>query len=152
VDYQISEKELPTQLALTHRAPVTMATIGDGVGRAFGVLMEHGGRTGAQWAGPPFILYPEACDGEFEITVCMPVVPGADGGDAVTLERVPGGLVATTVHVGPYSEVGKAYTALQKWMTDNGRRPAGMVREIYLNDPNTVAAEELLTEIDWPIA
>ena len=70
----------------------------------------------------------------------------------VALEEVPGGLVATTVHVGPYSEVGKAYTALQKWMTDNGRRPAGMVREIYLNDPDTVAAEELLTEIDWPIA
>jgi effector-binding domain-containing protein len=152
VDYQISEKELPEQLALAHRAPVTMATIGDGVGGAFGVLMEHGGKTGAQWAGPPFVLYPEVCDGEFEITVCMPVVPGAEGGDEVTLEHVPGGLVATTVHVGPYAEVGKAYTALQKWMTDNGRRPAGMVRETYLNDPASVPAEELLTQIDWPIA
>ena len=70
----------------------------------------------------------------------------------MTLEEVPGGLVATTVHVGPYGEVGKAYTALQKWMTDNGRRPAGMVRETYLNDPGTVPAEELLTQIDWPIA
>ena len=40
--------------------------IGDGVGGAFGVLMEHGGKTGAQWAGPPFVLYPEVCDGEFE--------------------------------------------------------------------------------------
>jgi effector-binding domain-containing protein len=152
VDYQIGEKELQTQLALAHRAPVTMATIGDGVGAAFGVLMEHGGKTGAQWAGPPFVLYPEVCDGEFEITVCMPVAPGAEDGAGVTLEHVPGGLVATTVHVGPYSEVGKAYAALQKWMTDNGRRPAGMVREIYLSDPNTVPAEELLTEIDWPIA
>ena len=82
----------------------------------------------------------------------MPVVPGAEGGDRVTLEEVPGGLVATTVHVGPYAEVCNAYTALQQWMTDNGRRPAGMVRETYLNDPATVPAEELLTQIDWPIA
>ena len=152
MDYQISEKELPAQLALTHRAPVTMATIGDGIGGAFGVLMEHGATSGAQWAGAPFVLYPEACDGEFEVSVCMPVVPGAQGGDRVTVEEVPGGLVASTVHVGPYSEIGGAYTALQKWMTDNGRRPAGMVREVYLNDPGTVPPEGLLTEIDWPVA
>ncbi|HEY5169316.1 MAG TPA: GyrI-like domain-containing protein [Thermoleophilia bacterium] len=152
MDNQISEKELPSQLALTHRASVTMATIGDGIGAAFGVLMEHGGRTGAQWAGPPFVLYPEVCDGEFEVVVCMPAVPGAKGGDRVAVEEVPGGLVASTVHAGPYGDVGKAYTALQKWMTDNGRRPAGMVREVYLNDPGAVPAEELLTEIDWPIA
>ena len=152
MDYTIGEKDLPAQLALTHRTSVTMATIGDGVGAAFGVLMGHGATSGAQWAGPPFVLYPEVCDGEFEVAVCMPVVPGAAGGDRVTLEEVPGGAVASTVHVGPYSEIGKAYTALQKWMTDNGRRPAGMVREVYLNDPGAVPAEELQTEIDWPIA
>jgi effector-binding domain-containing protein len=152
MDYAISERELPAQLALTHRTPVTMATIADGVGAAFGVLAEHAARTGAQWAGPPFILYPQDCDAEFEIVVCMPVVPGAQGGDRVALEEVPGGLVASTMHVGPYNTVGRAYTALQKWMTDSGRRPAGMMREVYLNDPDTVPAAELLTEVDWPIA
>ena len=34
--------------------------------------------------------------------------------------RCPAASVASTVHVGPYSEIGKAYTALQKWMTDEG--------------------------------
>jgi effector-binding domain-containing protein len=152
MDYVITEKQLDPQLALTHRAPVTMATIGDGIGAAFGVLMEHAGTTGAQFAGPPFVLYPDVCDGEFEVTVCMPVAPGAAGGGPVALEEVPGATVASTVHVGPYSEIGKAYTALQKWMTDAGRRPAGMVREVYLSDPASVPAEELLTEIDWPVA
>ena len=152
MDYMISEKELPAQIALVHRAPVTMVTIGNGIGAALAVLMEHGGATGAQWAGPPFVLYPETCDGEFEIAVCMPVAPGAEGGDRVALEEVPGGLAASTLHVGPYGEVGRAYAALQKWMTDNGRRPAGRVRETYLNNPATVPVEELLTQIDWPIA
>jgi effector-binding domain-containing protein len=152
MDYEIGEKELAAKLALIHRTPVTMATIGDRIGAAFGVLAEHAARTGAQWAGPPFILYPEDTCAEFDIAVCMPVVAGAEGGDRVTLEEVPGGLAASVVHVGPYNEVGKAYTALQKWMTDNGRRPAGMVRETYLNDPDAVPPEELLTEIDWPVA
>ena len=64
---------------------------------------------------------------------------------------MPGGVCASTVHVGPYNEVGKAYVALQKWMTDNGRAPAGPAREVYLNDPEAVPPEELQTEIDWPI-
>jgi effector-binding domain-containing protein len=151
MDYEITEKQLLPQLALTHRTPVTMETIGERIGAAFGVLMEHGVKTGAQWAGPPFILSPEDCEGEFEITVCMPVAPGAEGGEAVTVEEVPGGAVAATVHVGPYKGVGQAYVALQKWMTDNGRRPAGMAREVYLNDPDSVPPEQLMTEIDWPV-
>ena len=152
MDYEVVEKELAPQLALAHRSAVTFATIADGIGAAFGALAEHAAGTGAKWAGPPFILYSEQCEGEFEIVVCMPVAPGATGGVRVTLEEIPGGLVASTVHAGPYSEVGKAYAALQEWMTDNGRRPAGMVREVYLNDPGTVPAEDLLTEIAWPIA
>jgi len=151
MDYDISEKQLAPQLTLTHRTPVTMQTMGDRIGAAFGVLVRHAGETGATWAGPPFILYPESCEGEFEIAVCMPVVPGARGGGDVTLEEIPGGTVASTVHVGPYDQVGAAYVALQKWMTDNGRTPAGQMREIYLNDPDSVPPEQLMTEIDWPV-
>ena len=110
-----------------------------------------GAESGAQWAGPPFVLYPEACEGEFEVAVCMPVAPGARAGDAVTVEEVPGGVAASTVHVGPYHEIGPAYAALQRWMADNGRRPAGGMREVYLNDPDSVPPEALLTEIDWPV-
>ena len=83
MDYEISEKELAPQLALTHRRTVTMPTIAENVGAGFGVLMEHAGKTGAQWAGPPFILYPEDCSDEYEIVICMPVVPGARGGEGV---------------------------------------------------------------------
>jgi effector-binding domain-containing protein len=129
-----------------------METIGDGIGGAFGVLMGHAAASAVTWAGPPFVLYPSVCEGEFEIAVCMPVVPGAAGGERTTVEEVPGGLCASTVHKGPYAEVGQAYVALQKWMTDNGRSPAGMVREVYLNDPASVPPEDLLTEIDWPVA
>ena len=129
MDYEITEKELAPALALTHRAPVTMATIGDGIGGAFGVLMEHAGKTGAQWAGPPFVLYPEVCDGQFEVAVCMPVAPGATGGERVALEEVPGGTVASTVHVGPYGDRQGVHGAAE--VDDRrGAAPAGMVREL----------------------
>ncbi len=150
--YEVSEKELAPQMALTHRMRVTMPTIGERIGAGFDVLTEHAAKTGAQWAGPPFILYPETCEDEYEIVICMPVAPGATGGEDVALEEISGGRVATTMHVGPYPGVGQAYTALKQWMTDNGRSPAGAPREVYLNEPGATPDAELLTEVDWPIA
>ena len=121
MEYVIGERELAPVLALVHRAPVTMETIGDGIGGAFRVLVEHAGKTGAQWAGPPFVLYPETCEGEFEMAVCMPVVAGAQGGERASLEEVPGGLCVSTMHVGPYSEIGKAYVVHPE--VDDRQRP-----------------------------
>ena len=151
MDYVIAEKDISPQLALTYRQPVTMATIADRIGGAFGRSSSTPPGPAPSSAGPPFILYPEDCGDEFVMTVCMPVVPGATGGEQVALEEVPGGTVASTVHVGPYNGVGKAYVALQKWMTDNGRRPAGWCAR-STSTIRTPCREELLTEIDWPIA
>ncbi len=52
-------KQLPAQLALTVRKRVKMGEVAQGMGEAFGALMRHAGATGAQFAGPPFSLYPE---------------------------------------------------------------------------------------------
>ena len=91
MDYEIAEKDILPQLALTYRQPVTMETIADRIGGAFRALVEHAARSGAQWAGPPFILYPEDCSDEFVITVCMPVAPGATGGEQVASRRCRAG-------------------------------------------------------------
>jgi len=152
VGYEVTDKELAPQLALTYRTRATMPTIAERIGARFGALMEHAAQTGAQWAGPPFVMYPETCDDDYPVIVCMPVAPGAVGGETVTLEEVAGGRVASTTHVGSYKGIGAAYTALQKWMTDNGCAPGGAPREIYLNDPATVPEDELITEVDWPVS
>jgi effector-binding domain-containing protein len=149
--YEVELKEIPAQLALTVRKRVTMATIAQAMGEAFGAIMAHVAAGGAQYAGPPFALYPDEMAEEFEAVICMPVAPGATAGPGVDLEEVPGGTVAGTMHKGPYSGVGEAYGALQAWMAVNGKRPGGPPREVYLNEPGAVPDAELLTEVDWPI-
>ncbi len=152
MDQEIGERQLDAQLALVHRRRVAMPDLAESIGAAFRTLMEHGAATGARWVGPPFILYPEDCAGEFEIAVCMPVAPGVEGEGEVSLEKVPGGRVVSTVHVGPYESICEAYEALQRWIADNGRRPAGGMREVYLDDPDSTPSEKLRTEIDWSLA
>jgi effector-binding domain-containing protein len=148
--YDVQAKELPPRLALTVRKRVSMATISQATGEAFGVIMAHVQAGGAQYAGPPFSLYPGDIADEFDVIICMPVAPGATAGPGVDLEEVPGGTVVSTMHEGPYAAVAAAYEALRTWMATNGKHPSGPPREVYLNSPAEVPESELLTEIDWP--
>jgi effector-binding domain-containing protein len=59
--------------------------------------------------------------------------------------------MATTVHHGPYEEIAPAYHTLIGWISEHGHEIAGPPREIYLNDPQTVAPAEILTRVEFPI-
>ena len=150
--HDIQRKEIPAQLALTVHARVSLATIPQSMGEAYNAIMAHARAVGAEFAGPPFCLYPEAPGDDFGIVVCVPVAPGATAGEGVGLEEIPGGTVAATVHKGPYSTMEATYGAVESWIAAKGMHSAGPPREVYLNDPMSVPESELLTEIDWPIA
>jgi effector-binding domain-containing protein len=53
------------------------------------------------------------------------VVPGS----------LPGGEVATTTHVGSYDDVAAAYSAVERWLDDQGLVPVGDPWESYLDGP-----------------
>jgi effector-binding domain-containing protein len=40
---------------------------------------------------------------------------------------------------------------MQKWMTENGHQPTGIVYEFYLNSPMEVSEDELLTRVVFPL-
>lgn len=60
--------------------------------------------------------------------------------------------MATVVHKGPFETLNLAYSAISKWIEDNGYEIVGAPRELYLkgewltNDPN-----EYITEIQFPV-
>ena len=155
MDYTVQVKELPAQLTLQITKQVTFETIPAAMGEAFAAVMAQAEAGGATYAGPPFVIYPEECVGEFPMVLCMPVAPGGaapDPASGVELTEVAGGTAASVMHMGPYERLGDAYAAMQTWLQANGKTPAGPPREIYLNDPGSVAPQELLTEIAFPIA
>jgi effector-binding domain-containing protein len=152
MDYKISEKDVAPQLSLTRHERVTMKTIGNGLDAGFQTLKEHAAATGAETVGPPFVFSPGFGKDEFDLIICMPVTPSAVAGEGVAIEEILGGHVVFTMHRGPYTEVPAAYTALFKWVEENGRKPAGAARETYLNDPKEVPESELLVEIAIPLA
>jgi effector-binding domain-containing protein len=74
-------------------------------------------------------------------------VPGKGPIKASTLG---GGDFAWTAHTGPYEKLCDAYASLREWLKVNGKTEAGPPFEIYLNDPNTTAPENLRTLIYYP--
>jgi effector-binding domain-containing protein len=146
--YEVTVKEVPpvTVASLTLRA--SLVTIGEAVRQGFGTIIGAIGTAGASPDGAPFLVYHDVLDegAEGAVELCIPVTAGMAGS-----REMPGATVASIVHRGPYAEIGPAYHVLTGWIEENGRKPSGPPREIYLNDPQTVTPDELLTEVQFPI-
>jgi DNA-binding transcriptional MerR regulator len=155
------EGAMPYQVAVRQEGPcdvvcvaarTSLATIVQTIGECFGELMGYVQEHGLQMAGPPFIAYPDRIhEEEGTIECCFPIAGAAEPQGRVEPRHYAGGPVAWTRHVGPYDQVGAAYAALDAWVAENERQVAGPPREVYLNDPQTTAPEDLLTEVVWPL-
>jgi AraC family transcriptional regulator len=65
---------------------------------------------------------------------------------------LPGGLVASTIHTGPYDQLTNAYAAVEQWIKSQGFTPGGAPWESYLTDPGEHPdPKDWRTEVLWPI-
>lgn len=71
--------------------------------------------------------------------------------DEYEVKNLHGHDMVSLIYTGSYEDVGVAYTKAFKYINENNFAVVDHSREIYLNDPNTVNEEELMTEIQIPI-
>lgn len=118
------------------------------------------------WAGPRGLLGPNAkffglCHDDPEVTppdkirydVCLVVDESVQPEGDVGVQEVAGGDYAKTVHHGPYQNLAETYAGLcGQWLPTSGRElKSAPGIEVYLNDPNTTAPADLVTEIYMPL-
>jgi AraC family transcriptional regulator len=115
---------------------------------------------GIQFLGPPVFVCHEVSaeavakadsEGSADVEVAVPVSAKVEGSGDVECYELPGGTMAKTIHKGPYEECESTYEKLFAWIAQSGKTVAGPIREVYLNDPNQVSPEEIMTEIYAPI-
>lgn len=151
--YEIEIQEASPQLVAATRIQTSLAKIGNDIGAGFGSLMQALGSERIAPTGAPLIVYHDVIDEETDgdIEICVPIAADFSGNDDVYRRELEGGSMATTIHRGPYQQIALAYHTLTGWISEHGHEMAGPPREIYLNDPQTVPAEELLTRVEFPI-
>jgi effector-binding domain-containing protein len=123
-------------------------------------LYEHATAKGAQFAGMPAFICHELTKeevmeadkkGTADIEVIAPVATPIDETDEIKYYQLAGGPMAKIVHKGPYEQCEQAYNKLFAWISENGKKISGPLREVYLNDPREVGPDEILTEIYAPV-
>jgi effector-binding domain-containing protein len=83
-------------------------------------------------------LYREGEGGELDVEVGVEVGGPFAGDGEFSCSAIPGGTVATAVHLGPYHRLGEAHEAICRWCQDHQHELAGLNWEIYghwVDDP-----------------
>jgi len=94
----------------------------------------------------------EYMEEDADIEVAIPIAGRiAIDSEEIEIKNLESNHVVSVLHTGSYSEVGSGYTRIHESIINNGYEISGPSREIYLNDPNKVNEDDLLTEIQVPV-
>jgi AraC family transcriptional regulator len=157
VSYTITEKKLAPQPVLIGRRRVDPAGIAPAISEVLPKIFHLAQERGIAISGRPFTRYTDMSMGMMTVEPGMPVAALPPEGvratdDDIHADMLPAGRAACTIHAGSYDELGQAYSALERWMSEKGVSPAGAPWESYLTDPAEHAdPAEWKTEIFWPI-
>lgn len=91
-------------------------------------------------------------DMKYDAAVTVPEHVLSDG--FITVRHIPAGEYASFLYQGPHDVLDSAWAALYwKWLPSSGRTPQeGPLLELYMNDPQLVSDEKLLTKLYMPLA
>ncbi len=147
--YRIEMKTQARRDIAVVKFSATETEIAQRIGAAFGAVHAYLSRAGVPMQGPAVARYKPGPQ-RFEVEAGF-VVPSAIPGDGnVVPAELPGCDAAVTTHVGAYSELPSAYSAIQSWFEANRRQPAEIMWEEYWSGPET-PPEQTRTDIVWPV-
>lgn len=112
-------------------------------------------RNGVSATGPVGSIYiGEDCDEHGGLVEVFLPVSGTVTvrNPAIEVKTIPAATVVSAVHRGSYRTLGMAHTKVFARLQEEGLEIAGAPRELYLNDPASTPEEDLLTEIQYPVA
>lgn len=149
MDYEVSTARLPATNALAIRATVAVRDLPSFIEQAFHELTTLLHAEGAQPIDPPFVRYhsfsPQAVEAE-AVMCCASPVQGKGRAVPLILEASEAAIVR---HVGPYTQIGPAYDALEAWLNEHGKHATQAPREVYLTRPDE--AEVPVTLVEQPM-
>jgi effector-binding domain-containing protein len=153
MDYDIEVRDLPAQPAVAIRETATAKGLGPAMRELYPVVWAFLEKRGVEPAGPSFGVYHTFSEEEVDFEAGFPVSEPVEGEGRVRATELPATRAAVTVHVGPYTTIGQAHDALDRWIHEQGKDHTPAVREIYLTGPaDTEDSSAWRTEVVYPLA
>jgi len=158
LSFEVQIKEVPDQPLLSLSVHAAYGTFGQAIRSAFGALVTFATVTGAYAPGqPPLVIIHQYTPEEYKeggtaFEVCLPTLRLGEGKQSIVSTLLPGGKVASVVHVGPYHELELIYPMLGAWIEEHGYVITGPPRNLILTNHALVSDPVgYQTEVQWPI-
>jgi AraC family transcriptional regulator len=156
MEYSITTKEITAKPALVVQRKIQRSEIAAAIQSSLRAVGMYAQRNGVAFAGAPFARFISMGPGLITMETGMPIavavetIPNDDGVKAITL---PGGLVATGIHTGPYDLLPDAWGFMHQWMEANHHTPGSEAPwESYITDPGQIPdPKDWKTELFWPL-
>lgn len=137
VDIEVEVKELGAQPVVQIRFTAKRDEIGAKLGPAYGTLMAHLNKHGAQPVMMPLARYFSVAEDMLAMAAAMAVAkPLASEGD-IEADELPAGTAAATWHIGPYEGLAETNAKLEQWITESGHEAKPESWEVYVTDPGS---------------
>lgn len=88
---------------------------------------------------------------ELHYEIGIPFTGGAPEEGNVNIKKIAAHQVVSTIYEGAYKQTERVYLTLMEYALSNGYLITGPVTEIYLNNPEEVNENKLLTEVQFPV-
>ena len=152
--YEVKVRDVPAQKVMSVRFVTSLSGMSGDMGAAFQEIWDCIEKSGIKFAGEFFAVYHDENfnPDKIDVECCISVPEFLPESGRVKAREVEGGLMAATTHKGSYDTLEGAYTAILEWIGKNPYTPLFRMRDVYLNSPDEVPPEELLTEVLWPVA
>lgn len=142
----IEEKQVAS---IAHVGPV------EDMGKLIGELTGWVMREELEIIEPPFVVYytspMEVSPDKMEYVVGIPFEGKVNSDGRVKIKIMPEHHALFTLHKGTYQKIGSTYAMMMEHVMKEGHEMIGAPRESYLNSPEEVPENELLTEIQFPV-
>ena len=143
--------ELPEQHFLVVRGTMRDDEIGSFFGSAFAKIGARLAELGVTPASAPMTHYVNPAGPIFDMAAAFRFDQPVSGADEVKSLTVPPTRALEIDFVGPYAELGEAYTAAYAWISEHELDATGESWEEYLVGPGQGEPEGYLTRLYFPL-
>jgi len=132
---------------------------GKTIGKLIGELMQclyspENQRNFVKMVGPIMTIYhdQEFKDEDADIEVAVPISGKITAVDPkIEIKNIPTLKVVSLIHKGSYETISQAYAKLDDYVRNHDLKYSGPIMDVYLNDPNKVDKDDILTEVQAQI-
>ncbi|HEY6286991.1 MAG TPA: GyrI-like domain-containing protein [Ktedonobacteraceae bacterium] len=151
--YEVLLKQVDPLLVASVRSIIPM---GDDLGQHYATIVAYLDQHHVQNSHPAMLLLHsryEWYDDRMAIDVetAVPLSTVLPGNEQISTRTLPGGLIASTIHIGDDLSIGQAYAALYRWVKDNGYQIIDPPRLVRLQRSERMNPGQYVTEVQLPV-